>query len=135
VSEENVEIVRRLYEHRQATGEFLEELVSSELVWDMSKFGGWLEQPVYEGIDEARRFLREWTAQFDEWSIEVVAIHDGGDDKVVGVLRQRARSKSGGLPVEMLLAQVFTIAGGKEVRMEMYSDPGAALEAVGLPPE
>jgi ketosteroid isomerase-like protein len=132
VSQENVEIVRRLYEHRQATGEFLEESVSSELVWDMSKFGGWPEQPVYEGIEEARRFLREWTAEFDDWAIEVEAIHDGGGETVVGVLRQRARSKSSGLPVDMLLAQVFTIRDGKEVRMEMYSDPAEALKAVGL---
>jgi ketosteroid isomerase-like protein len=132
MSQENVEIVRRIYEHRQTTGDFLEESVSSALVWDMSKFGGWPEQPVYEGIEEARRFLREWTAEFEDWTIEIEAIHDGGGDKVVGVLRQRARSKSSGLPVEMLLAQVFTIRDGQEVRMEMYSDPAAALQAVGL---
>jgi ketosteroid isomerase-like protein len=131
MSQENVEIVRRGYAHRQATGEFLEEIIASDFVWDMSTFRGWPEQQVYEGIEEARRFIREWTAAFDGWEIEVVTLHDAGADKVVGILRQRGRSKTTGLPVDMLLAQVFTIQGGKERRMEMYADPDEALKAVG----
>lgn len=42
---------------------------------------------------------------------------------VVGVLRQRGRSKITGLLVEMAYAQVYTIREGMEVRMEMYADP------------
>jgi ketosteroid isomerase-like protein len=132
VSRENVELVRRAYEHRQATGDFLEELVAPDFVWDMSTFRGWPEQQTYEGVEEARRFIREWTAAFVSWEIEVVAIHDAGGDKVVGVLRQRGQSKTSGLPVDMLLAQVFTIREGREIRMEMYADPDEALKAVGL---
>ncbi len=132
MSQENVEIVRRGYAHRQATGEFLEEIIASDFVWDMSTFRGWPEQQFYEGIEEARRFIREWTAAFDDWEIEVVTLHDAGADKVVGILRQRGRSKTTGLPVDMLLAQVFTIQGGKETRMEMYAEPAEALKAVGL---
>jgi ketosteroid isomerase-like protein len=128
----NVEILMRSYEHRQATGDFLEDVMSADFVWDMSTFRGWPEQQVYEGIEEARRFIREWTAAFDDWHIEVEAIHDAGGEKVVGVLRQRGRSKTTGLPVDMLLGQVWTIRDGKEMRMEMYADPAEALEAAGL---
>jgi ketosteroid isomerase-like protein len=67
-----------------------------------------------------------------DWAIEVVDIHDAGDDRVVGVVDQRGRSKSTGLPVDMRYAQVFTIRDGKHVRMEMYDDPDEALKAVGL---
>jgi len=132
VSEENVEIVRRAYEHRRATGDFLEEIVAPEFVWDMSHFRGWPEQQTYEGIEEARKFLREWTAAFDGWHIEVEAIRAAGEDTVVGIIRQRGRSKSTGVPVDMRLAQVFTIRDGMEVRMEMYADPAEAFKAVGL---
>jgi ketosteroid isomerase-like protein len=132
MSEENVEVVRRYYEHRQSHGDFLAELLAPDYVWDMSHFRGWAEQPTYEGIDGARLFIREWTAAFDDWAIEVEAIHDAGDDRVVGVLRQRGRSKSAGVPVDMRYAQVFTIRDGKQVRMEMYDDPDDALKAVGL---
>jgi ketosteroid isomerase-like protein len=132
VSQENVEIVRRYYAHRQTRGDFLAEVLAPNYVWDMSHFQGWPEQQTYEGIEEARRFIRDWTAAFDDWEIEVVALHDAGGDKVVGVLRQRGRSKATGLPVDMLYAQVFTIRNGKQTRMEMYADPDEALKAVGL---
>jgi len=132
MSQENVEIVRRGYAYRQARGDFLAEILAPDWVWDMSHFRGWPEQQTYEGIEEARRFLREWTAVFDEWEIEVVALHDAGGDKVVGVLRQRGRSKITGLAVDMLYAQAFTLRDGKQTRMEMYADPDEALKAVGL---
>ncbi len=98
----------------------------------MSKFRVWPEQQLYEGLEGARAFIRDWTAGFDDWEIEVVALHDAGGDKVVGVLRQRVRSKTTGLPVDMLYAQVFTIRDGRQTRMEMYADPDEALKAVGL---
>jgi ketosteroid isomerase-like protein len=127
-----VEVVQLGYEHRKTTGDFLDEILASDFVWDMSKFRGWPEQQVYEGVEEARRFVREWTSAFDAWEIEVEAIYDARGDKVVGVLRQRARSKTSGLPVDMRFAQVWTIRDSKETRMEMYADPGEALKAVGL---
>ena len=132
MSEQNVEIVRRGYAHRQARGDFLEEIIAPDYVWDMSHFRGWPEQQTYEGIDEARRFIREWTAAFDDWEIDVLAIHDAGDDRVVGILRQRGRAKSTGLPIDMQYGQVVTLRDGKQVRMEMYADPDEALQAVGL---
>ena len=62
----------------------------------------------------------------------MVALHDAGGDKVVGVLRQRGRSKTTGLPVDMLYGQVFTISDCKQTPMEMYADPDEALKAVEL---
>ena len=132
MSRENVETVRRHYEHRQSHDDFLEEIIAPDYVWDMSHFRGWPEQQTYDGIDEARRFIREWTAAFDDWEIDVLAIRDAGDDRVVGILRQRGRAKSTGVPVDMRYGQVFTIRDGKQVRMEMYDDPDDALKAVGL---
>ncbi len=134
MSKENVDLVMRGYAHRQATGDFLEEILAPDFVWDMSKFGNWPEQQVYEGLEEAREFIRNWTAAFDEWKIEIEKVHDAGGDKVVGILRQHGRSKSTGLPVDMLLAQVWTVREGLERRMEMYSEVDEALKAAGLSP-
>ena len=63
--------------------------------------------------------------------MEADSFHDAGD-RVVVLVRQRARSKSTGMPVEMSFAQVWIIRDGKAARMEMYSDPAEALEAAGL---
>ena len=130
MSQENVEIVRRRYEHLAATGEHFTE-TTSDFIWDMSKFRGWPEQQTYEGVEEARGFLRNWIATWDDWELEVEALHDAGD-KVVAIMRQRGRSKASGLPVDMAFGQVWTIRDGKLARMDMYADPVEALEAVGL---
>jgi ketosteroid isomerase-like protein len=132
VSQENVELMRRALDHFRTTGEFLPGVLAADFVWDMSTFRNWPEQQAYEGVEGARTFIREWTAAFDDWRFEVEEIHDAGADKVVAVLRQRGRSKSTGLPVDMLLAQVYTLDGGRQTRMQMYADPAEALKAVGL---
>lgn len=124
--------MQRGFEHFRATGDFLDELIAPEFVWDMSKFHGWPEQQVYEGLDGARRFMREWTEPFDDWRIHVEAIQGAGEERVVVILRQHGRSTSTGMPVDMLFAQVYTIHDGMQTRMEMYADPAEALKAVGL---
>ena len=132
MSQENIEIVRRRYEHLAATGEHFTEATTPDFVWDMSKFRDWPEQQVYEGVEEAHRFLRDWIATWDDWEVEVEAFHDAGGDKVVAIMHQRGRSKASGLPVDMAYGQVWTIRDGKLARMEMYADPVEALEAAGL---
>jgi len=131
MSEENVEIVRRGYEIFQATGDLPAEIVAPDFVWDMSKFGGVVDQEVYAGIEATRRFIQDWNDAWDHWEIEVEALHDAGD-RVVAVVRQRGRSKVTGIAVDMSFAQVWTIRDGRETRMEMYEDPAEALKAVGL---
>ena len=131
MSQKNVENVRRGYEHFAATGEFLMETTELDFVWDMSKFRGWPEQQTYEGAEGARVFLRDWIAAWDEWELEVEALHDAGD-KVVAIVRQRGQSRTSGLPVDMAFGQVWTVRGGKSARMEMYADPVQDLKAVGL---
>ena len=61
MSRENVEIVRIGYQRYLATGEFTDEIVTPDFVWDMSNFHGWPEQQVYVGADGARTFLKDWT--------------------------------------------------------------------------
>src|SRR5690349_1335469 len=131
MSSENVEQVRAGFERFVTTGDFDPDVIAPDFVWDMSTFGGWPEQQEYEGIEGARKFMRNWVENWEDWELEVEALHDAGD-KVVAVMRQRGRSKATGLEVDMSFAQTFTIRDGKQVRMEMYSDPAAALKAAGL---
>src|SRR6476469_4817350 len=131
MSQENVEIVRRGYEHFQATGDLPAEIVAPDFVWDMSKFGGVVDQEVYEGIEATRRFIQDWNDAWEHWEIEVEALHDAGE-RVVAFVRQRGRSKVTGIAGDMSFAQVWTIRDGREKRMEMFEDPAEALKAVGL---
>ena len=131
MSEENVELVRRGYEQFAATGRFVADIASPGFVWDMSNFHGWPEQQTYEGAAGVESFLDNWVSAWDDWELEVDALHDAGD-KVVVLVRQRGRSKAAGMPVEMSFAQVWTLRDGKQTRMDMYSDLDEALEAAGL---
>jgi|SRR5438067_8461801 len=75
----NVEIVRAAYESFQATGQFAEQFVTPDFVWDMSKFRGWPEQQLYEGADGARRFLADWLDAWEDWELEIDQLHDAGE--------------------------------------------------------
>lgn len=131
MSAKNVEIVRRGWEHFLTTGQQPEEIMAPGFVWDMSRFRGWPEQQFYEGIEGIETFIRDWTQPFDNWEVEVESFRDAGE-RVVSICRQRARSKTTGLPVDMSFAMVWTLRDGLQVRMEMYADRAEALEAVGL---
>ena len=131
MSEENVQIVQRGFEHFEATGGFPPDAVDPEFVWDMSTFRGWPEEQTYPGVEGGERFLRAWLAAWEDWRLEVESLHDAGD-KVVAVVRQQGRAKATGMRVDMTFAQVITVRDGQQVRMQMYADPSEAFEAVGL---
>ena len=127
MSQENVEIVRRGWEHSVATGEFQ---AHPDLVWDVSNLG-WPEQQVYHGAEGAMQFLADWADAWDDWEMEVEEYVDAGE-RVVVIVNQRGRSKASGIPVEMRFAQVWTLRDGQGIRMQMYASPDEALAAVGL---
>jgi ketosteroid isomerase-like protein len=128
---EDVERLRRGFEHFAATGEFLAENVHADFVWDMSTFRGWPEQQTYLGLEGARQFNSEWAGAWDDWEIEAEDYIDAGE-RIVVILRQRGRSKATGVPVDMRLGQVWTLQDGQGIRMQMYATPEEALEAAGL---
>ena len=127
MSQENVEIIRRGYEHWTATGELL---APTDLVWDVSNLG-WPDQQVYQGREGADQFNAEWADAWDDWELEVEDYVDAGD-RVVVIINQRGRSKGTGIPVEMRFAQMWTLRDGRATRMQMYASVDEALEAVGL---
>jgi len=126
-----VELVRRGYEQFSRSKTLAVEHAAPDFAWDMSHFHGWPEQQVYEGVRGAERFLEEWTSAWDDWDLELQELHDAGD-KVVAIHRQHGRSRSTGIRADMSFAMVWTVRDGKQTRMEMYSDVGEALKAVGL---
>jgi ketosteroid isomerase-like protein len=133
MSEENLETIRRGYEHFISTGEFRAETMHRDFVWDMSTFRGWPERESYAGIEGAREFMAEWLEAWDDWELELEELRDAGEN-VVAIVRQRGRSKATGVPVDMHFAQVWVMQDGKQLRMQMYASPEEALEATGLLP-
>ena len=133
MSQPNVELVRSAYESFERSGRFAAHVATVDFVWDMSKFSGWPEQQLYGGAEGAEQFLREWVAAWEDWRLELEALHDAGD-RVVTIVRQHGRSRTTGMPVDMHFAQVWSLKDSAMARMEMYADTEEALRAVGLDP-
>ena len=138
MSQENVEIVRRLYEvgtRRQTLGgrdwEGMLELVDPDVEL-RGTVGGLEEGYVSRGVDPIRqRFEAEESDVWDEHRIEPVKFIDAGE-RVVVIHHEYQRGKGSGVEIEIDTATVFDIHGGRVVRMQPYMNPAEALEAVGL---
>jgi ketosteroid isomerase-like protein len=132
MSQENLDLLRRGFEYVVRTGELSPDTVQPDLVWDTTTFSSaGLNLRTCVGLAETNRWLAEWAGAFDDWSLDVEKVFDGGD-QVVTFVRQRARARQGGPELEMRFAQVWTFRDGLIARMEMYLDRSEALAAAGL---
>jgi ketosteroid isomerase-like protein len=126
MSEENVEIIRRSYENWKVSGEIR---ANPDLVWDVTRLG-WPGQQIYSGPEGANRFNAEWADAWDDWELELEECVGFGE-RVVAIVSQRGRSKATGIPVDMRLAQVWSLRDGLAFRMQMYASVEEALDAAG----
>jgi ketosteroid isomerase-like protein len=137
MSQENVEVVRRLFEvfrKGMERGDLGAWFDSEDLADDFE----WITPPgvpglgTYRGREGFLEFMRIWTEDFEDWSVELERLIDAGDDRVVGLFHQRGIGKGSGVPVELHQALVYELERGRVIRMRNYIDPAEALEAAGL---
>jgi ketosteroid isomerase-like protein len=133
MSEENVEIVRRVYEAaaRGDTATVL-KLYDPEVVWDFSRpYGGLFGRGVYHGHEGLRNAFHEyheaWESIEDNWE-ELV---DAGEH-VVSVVKSRARGRASGVEVGGTQYGVWTLSEGTIVRVVWFRSREEALKAAGL---
>jgi ketosteroid isomerase-like protein len=135
MSEENVEIVRRIYAaaaRRDAIAVLAE--YDSELEWDVSRshMARLVGEGVYRGHAGLRRFFRAYHDAWDDVSYGFDELIDAGDNQVVSVDIEHARGRSSGADVELTQYAVWTIRNGKVIRAAWFSNRAEALEAAGL---
>src|SRR5262245_16252221 len=138
MSEENVEVVRRLledfhagvergdpgagYESAPLPDDF--EYVMPEGI--VNPFG----RSVLRGRAEFVEFFRTWTEEFEDWSQRVERLIDAGD-RVIALTRQSAVGKGSGAQVDLELGQVYEFEEGRLIRVR-YCSYDEALKAAGL---
>jgi ketosteroid isomerase-like protein len=135
VSQENVEIVRRLFE-RVARRDAMSvlEAYDPEVEWDFSRghpVGG-LIGSVYRGHEGLKRFFREWYDAWEKVDDHCEELIDAGD-KVVSAVTNRGRGRASGAEVAFKQYAVWTIREGKIVRVAWFPTRAEAHEAAGLP--
>ena len=134
MSQENVEIVRSLFEASNR-GDIRAgaNLMDEGVVFDGR--GMDLENEdfdrVYFGPGGVRAFWMAWLPAWTDMQVEVRWIRAVGD-RVIVWLHQQQVGRVSGLPVEFDVAWDFLFRDGKIVRMAFFRDERKALEAVGL---
>ena len=132
MSQENVEIVRRIYGEWER-GNFREGTKLYDpyiLLVVRPEFG--LASGVYCGPDEVARYMRE--IFLAEWEGLVIAgdeFVDAGDSVLVRV-HQRATGQQSGVPGQLRYFQLWTFRGGSVIRIESVMGRADALQAAGL---
>jgi ketosteroid isomerase-like protein len=138
MSQENVELVRRLFEAFQAglkgddPGAYLDsEAVADDYEWVIPPPG--LDgRSVWRGRQGFVEFMGTWTEQFEDWTVRIERLIDAGENRVVAVTYQSGTGKGSGVPVEMSISQVHELEGGRLARVTNYLSHAEALEAAGL---
>jgi ketosteroid isomerase-like protein len=131
MSQENVEIVRRIYQHFDATHTVDPRRLAPNVRWDMSNFESWPERRLYEGPDGVQEFTRSWLEPWDTYEHDLEALHDA-DAEIVALVHVTGTASVSGAAVEMRVGHVWALIDGIVVRVTLYSDPAQALKAAGL---
>ena len=136
MSEENVEIVRRLLAALQSVdaGNFehrfdeVREILDPEVEWVAAPHS-LLASEEYHGYDGVRRFWTQFLSAWDEYGLEVEELIDAGD-QVVAVMRLSGRTSE--LEVDEARSSLLTLRDGRILRIEPFASKEGALEAAGL---
>jgi ketosteroid isomerase-like protein len=129
MSEENVEIVRLVYEG-WARGDFSEgEAFHPEVEFEMVD---WPEPVRSRGVEEMQRMWRTTLSAWDDFRAQPDDFVDYGDNVLV-LNSIRARGKGSGAEVSAQTATVWTLKAGKVVRLSLYWDTARARDAAERP--
>ena len=129
MSEENVEIVRRVYEG-WSRGDFsgiehFDPNIDFETV-------DWPAPARARGIEKMARVWGETLSAWNDFRAVPTKYSDYGSNILV-LNHIEARGKGSGADVSALTASLWTIEGGKVVRLALYWDTARALEVAKRP--
>jgi ketosteroid isomerase-like protein len=132
MSEENVEIVRHLYESgmMDRDPEELLELATSDVEYVNPSYA--VEPGVRRGPDAVAEAMRRFAEPWDESRHELRELYDGGD-VVVAAVSWYVRGRGSSRDVINEEAHTWTLREGRIASFEWGQDLDKALAAAGLP--
>jgi ketosteroid isomerase-like protein len=141
VSQENVELVRRLYAELASEGsprEFEQRMSDDALSRFLDPEIEWVPVPEsllavesYRGFDGVRRFWREFLSAWERYRVETLRVDDAGD-RVAVVVHIVGRTHE--LEVDETRSSLLTVRDGRVIRVESFADPDRARQAAARRP-
>jgi uncharacterized protein (TIGR02246 family) len=131
MSQENVEIVRRLIEAWSAHDrERMAEILHPDAVFHSAITN--VVGETIEGRDQIVAVFDRWEEEWSDIYWEVDEYIDAGDDRVVTLHRVIATGRASGIVTERELAGVLKLRDGLVVSQRIYLDRSEALADAGL---
>jgi ketosteroid isomerase-like protein len=87
------------------------------------------EEGTYHGHQGYLDWTTIWLEAWSEFSVELLEVEEVDDENVLVHTRQWGRGQGSGLEVEQRGVYLFTVRGGKAVRVHLYADRESALAA------
>lgn len=132
MAEQNVEVVRRIFEaFNRRDWETWESLHHPDVLWSNPPDAP--DRGDRRGVADIRRVFDELLELGGNWQVEVDEIRGVGADSVLMRGRSAAVGRSSGIPMEDDLVQLFEIEDGRVRRVQTFRSLSEALEAAGLP--
>ena len=134
MSQENVEIVRRVFE---AVGRHDTEAVLSaydpnvEVDFSGGPLASLMGDNVYRGYDGLRKMVRDRYVDFERVEDDCQELIDAGQ-RVISLVITRGRGRSSGIDSEIRQYGAWTIRNDKIVRIDWFYSRVEDLEAAGL---
>jgi ketosteroid isomerase-like protein len=133
MSEENVELVRRIHDELIHGADPLElGLMAPDFEYVSPPDA--MEPGVQRGVEGMRRVLATLEEAYSDRSFNLERILEAGD-RVVVLGRLRMVGRASGVALEGEGAQVWTLRDGLVTRLEWYLTQEEALRAAGLAPD
>jgi ketosteroid isomerase-like protein len=121
VSEENVQLVRSIYE-LWSKNESAKHLIDPQLEYVNPSYA------VESGTRRDRSTLGKIREVYPDFHVEPERFVDGGEDvAVIGIARGTSAS---GLEAQWRQGYVWTVRDGRAIRFRWFNDPDEALKAV-----
>jgi ketosteroid isomerase-like protein len=132
MSQENVEVVRDQFaatnerDFRRAMSHYAEDV---ELVVDRDAF---LQGGTFRGRDAVGQWFADWFTTFEPgYHFDIEEARDLGD-LVFLIATHHGRGRTSGVEVRGQTGYLYSLRGGKIVRVELYPSRAEALDAAGL---
>jgi ketosteroid isomerase-like protein len=129
MSEENVEIVRRIYAAWTDGSPLDSGLLDSEIEWVNPHDA--VETGTRSGLGEFGMAAEKLGDTFNELRVDFDRLIDAGE-RVVVIGTLRARGRGSGIETERQQGYVWTLRDGKAIRFQWFNEPQEALEAAGI---